>query len=145
MKADDRWALGNIAQRSKDGSTLAARLFTIPANTPIPANLREHIAGMGSCGGDFPCVVEIDASGDAATITTDLSSRYGVSRTRLVRNKGGWTVDSHVDQIAAETAAERRARRDRLTAALRAGRAEIREVPQKQLFIDGKPVGEPYR
>ena len=143
LKADDRWELGNVVQRSKDGSTLAARLFTIPANTPIPADLREHIAEMGSCGGDFPCVVEIDANGAAATITADLSSRYGVSRTRLIRRNGAWAFDSAVE-TAAETAVQRRDRRDRSIAALRAGRAEIREVPRKQLFIDGKPVGEPY-
>lgn len=135
----NRWAEApNVAAR-ETGTPLMRRLTILPAPVPLDEALRQRLLDPEACGvGSEACVLRYVPGQDyALVIRTPAEKCEGCDETisLLKRVKTGWS--SEIAYLATGEDAEAKG------AAIRAGHVEMRPVERRQLFIDGKPVGEP--
>jgi hypothetical protein len=139
---------------------LSKMLRILPAGTPLPAELREAIAGSWQCRSDR-CTLAFLPDGREAVLLVDSqfepapaptatpsatpgvigSVRFGggVEPRRYVLAGKKWVSAETVREPAADPAARARA-----AAGLKSGAIEIREVERRQVFVGGEPVGDPF-
>lgn len=133
LKATNRWDARRINQPPVDVTALQSRLRILPAGAVPPAALIRAIAQHYECTGKPTCVLLIDK--DRAQLFQD--SRYGVYAREWRRAQAGPTEDwQFADDLPPKTAPQQRPLAD--------ATIEIRTVERRQLFIDGKPVAEPF-
>jgi hypothetical protein len=133
LATKDRFAVEAEVQKVESAANLDTRLRIVPAGAEIPRDLRNSIAATRYCRVG-PCVVTlVDAT--RAVIAGPVIKGNTVESAVLQRNdKGIWSQDIH-SQFVAKPAF----RPDLVTAPV-----ELRTVERKQLYIDGKPVGEAF-
>lgn len=138
-KLENRWADAPNPGALQSGPTLAKRLTILPAPVPLDEALRKRLLGYDACGiGEEACVLRYVPGQDyAVVIRAPAPSCDTCTETisLLRRTKEGWSDTA--SSLASDANSKARA------AAIRAGRLEMRPVQQRQLYIDGKPAGEP--
>ena len=124
-EADDR------ARIKKD--RLREKILVIPETAELPDDIIDHIAHLSLCDlEEWPCNVLYRSEESEAIVF----GRYGVTQ---IKNDGSkWRPTQKVDDPLSFD--ELRA----LSAAFKKGPVEIRPVVRRQLFIDGKPVGQSF-
>jgi hypothetical protein len=133
LATKDRYAVEAEVQKVESATNLDSRLRIIPEGSEIPQDLRNSIAATRYCRVG-PCVVTlVDAS--RAVIAGPLIKDDTVESAVLDRNaKGVWMQDIHSQYVA------KPAFRPNLVTAP----VELRVVERRQLYIDGKPVGDAF-
>ena len=133
LASKDRYAIDQEVQKAESAANLDTRLRIIPEGAAIPDDLRNSIAATRYCRVG-PCVVTlVDAS--RAVIAGPLIKDDNVESALLERNaKGLWQQDIHNQYIA----------KPPFTPDVAKAPVELRTVERRQLFIDGKPVGNAF-
>jgi len=135
----NRWADAPNAAALATGTPLMDRLTILPVKVPLDDTLRTRLLRYDACGdGTEACVLRYAAGQDYAVVIRAPAPRCeGCNETIvLLRRTGDSWSDDVVDLSSGKDTAAK-------AAAIRAGRVEMRPVQQRQLFIDGKPAGEP--
>jgi hypothetical protein len=133
LATTDRHQVEEQVRKADSAATLEARLRVVPAGSTLPAGLRESIAATRYCRVG-PCVVTV-VDERRAVIAGPLIKDDNVETALLMPNtKGIWQQDIHSRFIAKPPFRPDVSRVP----------VELRTVERRQLFIDGKPVGEPF-
>jgi len=139
MKLENRWADAPNAAARETGTPLMRRLTILPAPVPLDDALRQRLLDYDACGvGSEACVLRYVPGQDYALVIrapAETCDKCSETISLLRRVKTGWS--SETAYLATGDDARTKA------AAIRAGRIEMRPVERRQLFIDGKPAGEP--
>lgn len=153
LAAERRWDLPSV-ERTQQQQAAQRNLLLFPAGVAVPQALRDAATMAVACAGGEICALHYEPGATRALLitaepcpptngaadnnmTVGACSEPGV-QVILLRD-GEWTF---VPEQA--TVAERRAHGARVAAGLRAGRVEVREVPQRQVFVDNVSVGAPF-
>jgi hypothetical protein len=118
-------------------------LRVLPAGTVVPEDLRQIVLRGRSCAGAQVCVLMFGPEPNRAVLVSVARCPPTVCGTAVEAyylNGAQWSVDPH----PSPPDAQRQARDARIEAALRQGRVEVREVPRRQVFVDGQPVGDAF-
>lgn len=146
LAAKDRWSLAEAAQVPQRQADLRENVKIVPAPAPLPDALVERMAlDFPSCGGrneDNICVIRYQAGGDSAIIMSWWPKCDGCALLSGYYERGTdgrWLKAGRRDETRrspAELSEERNA--------AERGETEVREVRRRQIFVGGKPVGEPF-
>ena len=133
LATKDRYAVEAEVEKAASAANLGTRLRVIPEGAAIPDNLRNAIAATRYCRVG-PCVVTL-VDERRAMIAGSVIKDDNVESAMLERDaKGAWSQDGHSRDVAKPPF-----RPNLVTAPV-----ELRTVERKQLYIDGKPVGEAF-
>ncbi len=133
LATTDRHQVEEQVRKADSAATLEARLRVVPAGSTLPAGLRESIAATRYCRVG-PCVVTV-VDERRAVIAGPLIKDDNVESAMLMPNAtGNWEQDIHSRFIAKPPFRPDVSRVP----------VELRTVERRQLFIDGKPVGDPF-
>ena len=133
LATKDRYAVEAEVQKAESAANLDTRLRIVPEGSDIPQDLRNSIASTRYCRVG-PCVVTL-VDEHRAVIAGPLIKDDPIESAVLQRNdKGFWSQDIHSRFVA------KPAFRPNLATAP----VELRTVERKQLYVDGKPVGEAF-
>ena len=150
QQAKYRWDASELTNRQIAAETLDRRLTILPVPVPVPPALRDRLAHSDMCGSSQSCVLLYRPGEDSAVLiatpcdTCDPTIRPVYARDgKWEERQGGgpamvWTPDAVKEGYP--SAAEREA----VKTAIDQGKVEIRPVERRQLFIDGKPAGQPF-
>ena len=131
LATTDRHQVEEQVRKADSAATLEARLRVVPAGSTLPAGLRESIAATRYCRVG-PCVVTV-VDERRAVIAGPLIKDDNVETALLMPNaKGIWQQDIHSRFVAKPPFRPDVSRVP----------VELRTVERRQLFIDGKPVGD---
>lgn len=135
MKATNRYAVIEDQRKAED----ASNIVVYPKGAVLPAALRERLTEYDACMGQKPCNVIFRPDTDEALVVRSYNTQ------RIVKGKGDWNQsNAETASKAIEVAATKDSEIKSRNAAFAAGKVEIRTVQQRQVFIDGKPVGQPF-
>jgi len=110
----------------------------VPAGMAVPEGLGRMIARTRRCRDPNACVLIFGPGTDRATlVSTEDCATCDPQVMTYYRGGQGWLGTP----VSAPGDAARHARLD---AAVRAGRIEVREVPRRQIFVDGVPIDEAF-
>lgn len=137
LKAENRWSARAVLAVRERADTLDARMRILPAKVPLPAWLRDGVAKIDVCDIKLPCaVVYFPGATDAVVVA---APTWGIDVTPLdARTIGQAKV---ADKVALAAEARQRATE---RAGVARGAVEVREVKRRQVFVDGKPVGNSF-
>lgn len=123
---------------AEDRRPRARNLRILPAGATIPDALRDVALRGRRCVEREACVLIVAPAADRAVLvaTNDCTS-CDPQVTTYYRVEQGWISAPSMTPVDEP-------RHARLDAAVRAGRVELREVPRRQVFVDGVPVGEAF-
>jgi hypothetical protein len=129
--------------------TVRRNIRLVPGGGPVPTELSDIFAPSSCVGGEHCILFHQPGAGVAVLVTPGYchASMAGIGINHCepdvalyYRDGAHWRSDPPRpdDDDAA------RERHRRLAAAVAAGRAEIRTVPKRQVFVDGEPVGSAF-
>ncbi|MGI8931391.1 MAG: hypothetical protein ACR2FK_03285, partial [Sphingomicrobium sp.] len=134
LTTKDRYQVAEEVAKEESAATIASRLRIIPQGSDLPPALRSALAGTRHCRVGT-CVVTL-VSEEQALIAGPLSTRDSVHTLVMVKQTdGSW----HPFSNFAELALLKSFRSDLATAPI-----EVRTIQRRQLFIDGRPVGDTF-
>jgi hypothetical protein len=140
LAADYRFDLEDPSEAARNRA-IVRNIRVIPGGGQIPPQFSDVLA-PGTCVGERHCILFYRPGEDVAVMVTPAFCRRGVGPCEpdvdlyyLV--DGNWRRDPPSPEDFDAT----RLRHERLQRGLAEGRAEIRAVPRRQVFIDGEPVG----
>lgn len=128
LKSDNRYSVEETRRKAEQMS----KVILYPKDAVLPATLREHMADWDACASQTPCVLFYRPDeGQAIFILPHATNVFELKDGKWVNsNRSGQSPSP--DEIKARKAA------------LIAGKVDIRTIEQRQVFIDGKPVGMPF-
>jgi len=133
LATKDRHQVEEQVRQADSEVTLATRLRIMPQGALLPPGLRESIAATRYCRAG-PCVVTL-VDQRRAVIAGALIKDDDVEAALLMPNaKGVWQQDIHSRQVAKPPFRPDMARAP----------VELRTVTRRQLYVDGRPVGDPF-
>ncbi|MEO6114482.1 MAG: DUF4153 domain-containing protein, partial [Sphingomicrobium sp.] len=133
LAAKDRHQVEEQVRQTDSAATLDTRLRIIPEGTALPAGLRESIAATRYCRVGSCVVTMVDQR--RAVIAGPLIKDDNVETALLMPNaKGVWQQDIHSRFIA----------KPPFRPDVSSAPVELRTVERRQLYIDGKPVGDAF-
>jgi uncharacterized membrane protein YiaA len=121
------------------GAALDRRLTILPRPVPLDEDFRKRLVRFDACGdvAERPCTLRYIAGQDYAIVISSPAPRCDrctESVSLLLKQDGTWS-----DRLFYLAEGDRSVP---AAAAVRSGRIEMRPVERRQIFIDGKPVGE---
>jgi hypothetical protein len=149
QKIASRWddAPNDVARRS--GAELDGRLTILPGPVPLEPGLRKRLAEYGACGPKGACLVRYVPGDDFAIAIRlpDAACKGCEPEPNLLHRgaKGDWGSTEELVFRVGQTRENGTlsVKSGARIAAIRAGKVEMRTVRRRQLYIDGKPFGEP--
>lgn len=133
LASKTRYDVEEQVQKTQSAANLGIRLRVVPEGSALPPDLLSAIAATRYCRVG-PCVVTL-VDDRRAVIAGPLIKDDTVETALLERNsKGAWSQD-----IPTPVVAKPPFRPNLATAPI-----EVRKIERRQLFIDGKPVGQPF-
>jgi hypothetical protein len=149
-KMENRWSEGPNEAAQRSGEALDKRLTILPNKVPLDAKLREALAEFGACQNSGACILRYEPGQDYAIAIHEpepdceqCQPDIGILHREPT---GEWAVGSTVAETMTKISArqsEKPATAKQREQAVRAGKVEMREVKLRQLYIDGRPYGEP--
>jgi len=130
MKAEQRYDVDVVAQ-VKTNEELDRNLRKVPADLVLEPALRDAIAATDYCSGR-KCVI-VKVTEDRMLLAGRIYDGAPFDYRELARKDNQWDIASTIPPNALSFKPD-----------LSAANVEIRIVERKRLFIDGKPVGEPF-
>jgi len=128
LKSDNRYA----AYQEKQKDAVRHNIVTLPKDAKLPEALRDRLSQFGACRSQKPCNVLYRPEANEAIVI----GRYGIKLLR--KNEDGWENRSYGAQSLSRDETEA------LNKAFAKGRVEIRDIKRRQVFVDGKPVGNAF-
>lgn len=128
LGADNRYDVAETQREMERASSMVVH----PRGTALPSALRERLAAYDACGDLAPCNVIYRPESNEAIIVKSYGSVV------LLRKDGTWINPNDASPVSVPGQAKT------LDAAFAAGRVEIRSVNRRQVFVDGKPLGQPF-
>lgn len=132
LASKDRYRIAEEVQASESAASLDSMMRVLPAGVTLPPRLRKAIAATRYCRVERCVVTVIDA--DRALVTGPLIKGDNLQSVSITRQADGNWYDG-MDSPRPRPPF----RSDLATAPV-----ELRTVERRQLFIDGKPVGEAF-
>lgn len=139
-KLGSKWDEAPNLRAAETGIALEKRLTMLPGPFPLDQATRDRLVRFDACNSNtnVPCTVHHVPGQDFMVVITAPTPKCDRCRSEIsiiMRDKkGGWSQDNVYVRLEPELDAQ--------IAAIKAGRVEMRPVQQRQLFIDGKPVGD---
>jgi len=138
LAAKDRWKMFEEAGQRDRQRQLERSLRVVPRSIPVPPQMREELARTGACSGG-ECFLLWDGNASEAFAVSFRCPECETQTARLLRDaRGQWSI-ADPDIVANAARPQQNAA---LRRAVAAGRVEVRTVPRRQVFIDGRPVGQ---
>jgi hypothetical protein len=136
LKSDDRFNLEMAVEADREAAALAGRIRLLSEDIRLDDEVRRRIAMHGICGPNSSCaLLRIDAQ-RLLLIASQPPKNFVTSAViELSRPPGGGP--GHLGPIPAEDGPR--------SVDLGSARIELRNVTRRQLYVDGKPVGEPIK
>lgn len=128
LKSDNPYSLRETQRQTEAQNNIV--LF--PRDTPLPDDLRKRLTEYDACGSNNPCNVIYRPEAEKVLVL-----RNGDVQ-RLTLKGGKWVNHDHAARDAQAKD------RDAFNKAFAQGKVEIRDVKRRQVFVDGKPVGEAF-
>lgn len=152
QKLDYRYeeAPNEVARRS--GDELDKRLTILPARVPLEPKLRARLTDYDACQAGGRCTLRYVAGQDYAIVIHQpgVDCKGCDPEINLLHRgpAGDWGKDGPIARIALprsekSTEAKKPSEAEQRARAISAGKVEMRMVERRQLFIDGKPYGDP--
>ena len=137
LASENRYDLQVQVEKSVSAASLDRFMRVLPAGSAVGPELRDAIAETRFCR-EAACVLVIADS--ATAIITGRGSRQEVLTTQSLRRHGGgkWVATFMVGDLPLSPGTTV------ATPDLSTARVELRTVERRQLYIDGKPVGEAF-
>ena len=143
LASKNRYDLQNQVEKSAAVASLDRFLRVLPAGTAVSPELREAIGGTQFCR-ETPCVL-VMADPGTAIVTGRWPRQKAVSSQRLIRQASGkWVESSNAAVDDALTALPAKPKPEAAGPNLATAPVEVRTVERRQLYIDGKPVGDAF-
>ena len=134
LASKNRYDVDQQVQQSDSAANLDTRMRVIPEGSAVPPELRSAIAGTRYCRVGRCVLTLVDA--DRALVAGPLYKDDTIETARMTRQRDGrWSPYENWVAVAPKPPF----RPDLATAPV-----ELRTVERRQLFIDGKPVGEAF-
>ena len=132
LASTDRWAVAERTRAATEADEVAKRVRVLTPGLRLTPEMLRRIATRRLCRKDTQCAV-LDIGRSRLLVVTSHGERRGgqVTATEIDMSR---PVD--VEVAPAPPATE--------VADLATARVEIRPAPRRQLYVDGKPVGEPF-
>jgi len=128
LKAENRYEVDVVAQ-VKTSDELDRYMRKIPADLEVPASLRNSISATDFCR-ERPCLL-VQVSQEKMILVGQTYKDGPLATSDYIRSNGEWDTPPAVTAEFGGTKVN-----------LPAAKVELRTVERKQLFIDGKPVGD---
>jgi len=128
LKAENRYEVDVVAQVKTSGE-LDRYMRKIPADLEVPASLRNSISATDFCR-ERPCLL-VQVSQEKMILVGQTYKDGPLATSDYIRSNGEWDTPPAVTAEFGGTKVN-----------LPAAKVELRMVERKQLFIDGKPVGD---
>jgi len=133
LASKNRHDVEEQVQKTASTANLGTRLRVVPDGVVLPADLRSSIAATRYCRVG-PCVVTL-VDNRRAVIAGALIKNDTVESAVLERDaKGVWSQDIHSRFVA----------KPPFRPNLSTAPVELRNVERRQLYVDGKPVGDAF-
>jgi hypothetical protein len=133
LASKNRYEVETEVQVAATAANLNSRLRILPEGSALPPDLAKSIAQTPYCR-DEPCVVTL-VDDRRAVIAGPLAKGQRVESALLERDdKGAWSQEIHSRFVA----------KPPFRPNLATAPVEVRTVERRQLYIDGKPVGEAF-
>ena len=143
LRSKERWTLTERTAVAARSETLQRTVRVLPRALPLPEDLRQVLAAANVCAaGD--CTLFWQPGAREAVAVGFGCPQCSAGVIRLVHDqKGGWkpAASEVLPPPIIRTTPEDEVQSQAQRRALAAGRAEIRQVQRRQVFIEGKPVG----
>jgi hypothetical protein len=125
---------------------LDARLIIVPQKIAIPDDLRTRLVQWDACATDGACVLQYQAGVPSAIVVRSNCETCEPATLALEKTEKGWIGSSELQPGGAKSVdtTTQDASRKRQAAAIARGDIEVRTVERRQVFIDGKPVGQNF-
>ncbi|MEQ1547992.1 MAG: DUF4153 domain-containing protein [Chakrabartia sp.] len=146
QKIENRWDARSAQEKLASRETLDARLIIVPQKTPLPDDLRTRLVEWDACATDGACVLQYSAGATSAIVVRSNCETCEPATIALEKREKGWT-DSNQPQFVGSKFVDDKARdanRKRLAAAIARGEIEVRTIKRRQVYVEGKPVGQEF-
>ncbi len=142
LATDNGYDLQRQVEKDTSLANLNRNMRILPAGSVIEPRLREAIGGTYFCRGE-PCVL-ILADARTAILTGRQMRDVSVSSERLVRqSEGKWAAESNMIRTL-NSGPDGAVKRPAADTDMARATVELRNVSRRQLFVDGKPLGEAF-
>ena len=134
LKADNRWALGPMVVEPRTIRRDPPKLLVTPAGASAPPRLVAAVAGTDRCG-EQTCRLAMDGPARAILLSV-ACDRCPAEATLFEPNADGNWVPAPVPPPVRNV--------DASGLGLPAGPVEVRDVQRRQIFVNGKPMGDVF-
>ncbi|WP_059151224.1 DUF4153 domain-containing protein [Novosphingobium barchaimii] len=131
-KAKSRWEVSDLRLESPKPVIDQQRLTILPRKIALPDTLLARLPDYNACGLEDPCAVVYKAGSDEAVVLQG-------TRVNIWRREGNVWSNEPGDKTFPGTE-----RVKQINAGIASGKVELRDVTRRQMFVDGKPVGDPF-
>ena len=141
LKSDNRYASAAAVENRAEAATLGQRLRVIPQGTALSSELRDAIAATEMCEIE-PCALVMTGEGRAVLAGYHRGGEVpGILYLTMDQN-GKWNhrYDAPKDVVSSQP--DPKTTKSKID--LRTVTIELRSVQRRQLYVDGKPVGDPF-
>ncbi len=143
IKSDNAWLMDQDEQKAQNDEYLDKNLIILPAKIPLPAGLRAAVLDHASCTNGVQCMLRFEPRATEAILITRQCEDCTTEVRRFSTGTADWS-----DHIAAGGKDEAVDPADEeakpATIPFSNAKVEIRDILQRQVFLNGEPVGEPF-
>lgn len=141
LARQSHWEVEEDVQIAAETQRLERSLRVVPMEIALPASLRVAVAQSRICS-QGPCILHWKAGEQEAFALGSSCKDCGIVVSRLEMDPSGkWTGDPDAMlRVAGDKTQPVIIRPDTLSRA----KVEVREVMHRQVFLDGRPVGQPF-
>ena len=126
LKSENRYAATEIQRQTE----VENNIVLFPDNVSLPADLRKRLSQYDACGGRKPCnIIYRPEFGEILVVRQN--------EVQVLTLKDGKWVNQKMRTFD-------RDQQDVIDTAFADGKVEIRDVKQRQVFVDGSPVGDAF-
>jgi hypothetical protein len=164
LRETDRWQIPDPVEAGRAQRTMAA-IRILPATVPLPDRLRARLARIRACADSGFCILLYEPGATTAVLVApSYCVGENLESAQLVLDRGTCEPDVTVfsavrgdwrqgspeevivpgDALTEQVAKANHARARADFEALKRNQVVIRSVTRRQVFIDGRPVGEPF-
>lgn len=141
LKLENRWQAESEQRAVSRADEVARNVIVKPLAVSLPHNLVLALSQSGTCETKGSCILFYAPGQRSAVSVTKSCDQCDVDVSRLSMDaKGGWSRDNSYPLSAGNWQAVKKAESE----AIKAGKVEIRDVPRRQVYVDGKPVGAAF-
>lgn len=141
LKLDNRWEAKSVQQAVSRADQVARNVIIKPNTVPLPRELIVAVSQLGSCEIKGNCVLFYTQGQTEAVAVSKPCEGCGVEVYRFAKaSSGDWTRRNDFASATGNWAAKMKVEAD----AIKAGKVEIRDVRRRQVYVDGKPAGQPF-